>query len=152
LESSFAPSRTRVPGLFSPGIGVGSLFPDVDKYDIQIEAWAPFGEGRGGLFQNEMLVEIGKKYGKTTAQVMLRWHIQREVVVIPKTTHYERMVENLNVFDFALSDDDMAAIATLDKKESSFFSHNDPVMVEWFVQIVEERKKQSDNANDKKNR
>ena len=152
MESSFAPSRTRVPGLFSPGIGVGSLFPDVDKYDIQIEAWAPFGEGRGGLFQNEMLVEIGKKYGKTTAQVMLRWHIQREVVVIPKTTHYERMVENLNVFDFALSDDDMAAIATLDKKESSFFSHNDPVMVEWFVQIVEERKKQSDNANDKKNR
>ncbi|MFA7206404.1 MAG: aldo/keto reductase [Saccharofermentanales bacterium] len=124
----------------------------MDKYDIQIEAWAPFGEGRGGLFQNEMLVEIGKKYGKTTAQVMLRWHIQREVVVIPKTTHYERMVENLNVFDFALSDDDMAAIATLDKKESSFFSHNDPVMVEWFVQIVEERKKQSDNANDKKNR
>lgn len=123
----------------------------MDKYGIQIEAWAPFGEGRGGLFQNEMLVEIGKKYGKTTAQVMLRWHIQRGVVVIPKSTHYERMVENLNVFDFALSDEDMAAIATLDKKESSFFSHNDPAMVEWFVQIVEERKKQSDNANDKKN-
>ena len=123
----------------------------MDKYGIQIEAWAPFGEGRGGLFQNEMLVEIEKKYGKTTAQVMLRWHIQRGVVVIPKSTHYERMVENLNVFDFALSDEDMAAIATLDKKESSFFSHNDPAMVEWFVQIVEERKKQSDNANDKKN-
>ena len=98
-----------------------------------------------------MLMEIGKKYGKTTAQVMLRWHIQRGVVVIPKSTHYERMVENLNVFDFALSDEDMAAIATLDKEESSFFSHNDPAMVEWFVQIVEERKKQSDNANEKKN-
>lgn len=123
----------------------------MDKYGIQIEAWAPFGEGRGGLFQNEMLVEIGNKYGKTTAQVMLRWHIQRGVVVIPKSTHYERMVENLNVFDFALSDEDMAAIATLDKKESSFFSHNDPAMVEWFVQIVDERKKQSDNANEKKN-
>lgn len=123
----------------------------MDKYGIQIEAWAPFGEGRGGLFQNEMLVEIGNKYGKTTAQVMLRWHIQRGVVVIPKSAHYERMVENLNVFDFALSDEDMAAIATLDKEESSFFSHNDPAMVEWFVQIVEERKKQSDNANDKKN-
>ena len=123
----------------------------MDKYGIQIEAWAPFGEGRGGLFQNEMLMEIGKKYGKTTAQVMLRWHIQRGVVVIPKSTHYERMVENLNVFDFALSDEDMAAIATLDKEESSFFSHNDPAMVEWFVQIVEERKKQSDNANEKKN-
>jgi 2,5-diketo-D-gluconate reductase A len=123
----------------------------MDKYGIQIEAWAPFGEGRGGLFQNEMLVEIGKKYGKTTAQVMLRWHIQRGVVVIPKSTHYERMVENLNVFDFALSDEDMAVIATLDKKESSFFSHNDPAMVEWFVQIVDERKKQSDNTNEKKN-
>lgn len=123
----------------------------MDKYGIQIEAWAPFGEGRGGLFQNEMLMEIGKKYGKTTAQVMLRWHIQRGVVVIPKSTHYERMVENLNVFDFALSDEDMAAIAILDKEESSFFSHNDPAMVEWFVQIVEERKKQSDNANEKKN-
>jgi 2,5-diketo-D-gluconate reductase A len=98
-----------------------------------------------------MLVEIGKKYGKTTAQVMLRWHIQRGVVVIPKSTHYERMVENLNVFDFALSDEDMAVIATLDKKESSFFSHNDPAMVEWFVQIVDERKKQSDNTNEKKN-
>lgn len=123
----------------------------MDKYGIQIEAWAPFGEGRGGLFQNEILMEIGKKYGKTTAQVMLRWHIQRGVVVIPKSTHYERMVENLNVFDFALSDEDMAAIATLDKEESSFFSHNDPAMVEWFVQIVDERKKQSDNANEKKN-
>ena len=123
----------------------------MDKYGIQIEAWAPFGEGRGGLFQNEMLVEIGNKYGKTTAQVMLRWHIQRGVVVIPKSTHYERMVENLNVFVFALSDEDMAAIATLDKEESSFFSHNDPAMVEWFVQIVDERKKQSDNANEKKN-
>lgn len=123
----------------------------MDKYGIQIEAWAPFGEGRGGLFQNELLVEIGNKYGKTTAQVMLRWHIQRGVVVIPKSAHYERMVENLNVFDFALSDEDMTAIATLDKKESSFFSHNDPAMVEWFVQIVDERKKQSDNANDKKN-
>lgn len=122
----------------------------MDKYGVQIEAWAPFGEGRGGLFQNETLIEIGKKYGKTTAQVMLRWHIQRGVVVIPKSTHYERMVENLNVFDFTLSDEDMAAIAALDKKESSFFSHNDPAMVEWFVQMVDERKKQSDRAKEKK--
>lgn len=113
----------------------------MDKYGVQIEAWAPFGEGRGGLFENETLKEIGGKYGKTTAQVMLRWHIQRGVVVIPKSTHYERMVENLNVFDFSLSADDMDKIATLDKKESSFFSHNDPAMVEWFVKMVEERKK-----------
>lgn len=113
----------------------------MDKYGVQIEAWAPFGEGRDGLFENETLKEIGGKYGKTTAQVMLRWHIQRGVVVIPKSTHYERMVENLNVFDFSLSADDMDKIAALDKKESSFFSHNDPAMVEWFVKMVEERKK-----------
>jgi len=123
----------------------------MDKYGVQIEAWAPFGEGRGGLFQNETLMKIGNNYGKTTAQVMLRWHIQRGVVVIPKTTHYERMVENLNVFDFALSAEDMAAIASLDKNESSFFSHNDPAMVEWFVRMVEERKKKTDGAKEKKN-
>ena len=95
----------------------------MDKYGVQIEAWAPFGEGRGGLFQNEALAAIGAKYGKSTAQVMLRWHIQRGVVVIPKSTHYERMVENFNVFDFTLTDEDMSAIAALDKKQSSFFSH-----------------------------
>ncbi len=68
----------------------------MDKYGVQIEAWAPFGEGRGGLFQNDVLAAIGTKYGKSTAQVMLRWHIQRGVVVIPKSTHFERMVENFN--------------------------------------------------------
>ncbi len=115
----------------------------MDKYHVQIEAWAPFGEGRGGLFNNPLLLEIGAKYGKTTAQVMLRWHIQRGVVVIPKSTHKERMIENLNVFDFALSDEDMNKIATLDTNTSSFFSHSDPAMVEWFVKMVEERKKLS---------
>lgn len=75
----------------------------MDKYGVQVEAWAPFGEGRGGLFENETLSAIGAKHGKTTAQVMLRWQIQRGIVVIPKSTHYERMVENLNVFDFSLS-------------------------------------------------
>ncbi|MDO4921797.1 MAG: aldo/keto reductase [Phascolarctobacterium sp.] len=123
----------------------------MDKYNVQIEAWAPFGEGRKGLFEDETLKAIGAKYGKTTAQVMLRWHIQRGVVVIPKSTHYERMVENFNVFDFALTDEDMAAIAALDKKESSFFSHYDPAMVEWFVKMVEERKTNKDCRKDKKN-
>ena len=122
----------------------------MDKYGIQIEAWAPFGEGRGGLFENEVLSEIGAKYGKTTAQVMLRWHIQRGVVVIPKSTHRERMEENLNVFDFALSDDDMASIAALDKAQSSFFSHYNPAMVEWFVKMVEERKNNHDSSKEKK--
>lgn len=123
----------------------------MDKYGIQVEAWAPFGEGRGGLFENPVLKEIGAKYGKTTAQVMLRWHIQRGVVVIPKSTHIERMEENFKVFDFALSEDDMAEITKLDKAESSFFSHQDPAMVEWFVKMVEERKNQHESSNEKKN-
>lgn len=112
-----------------------------DKYDIRLEAWAPFGEGRGDLFENEILKKIGAKYGKTAAQVMLRWNIQRGVIVIPKSTHIERMEENFNIFDFSLSDEDMTVIAGMDKNESSFFSHSDPKMVEWFVNMVEERRK-----------
>ncbi|MCD8315598.1 MAG: aldo/keto reductase [Firmicutes bacterium] len=112
----------------------------MDKYGVQIEAWAPFGEGRGGLFANPEIVKIGEKYGKTSAQVMLRWNIQRGVVVLPKSTHIERMRENLDVFDFTLSDEDMAKMASLDKGESSFFSHSDPATVEWFVNMVGMRK------------
>lgn len=122
-----------------------------DKYDIRLEAWAPFGEGRGGTFDNPVLAEIAGKHGKTTAQVMLRWQIQRGIIVIPKSTHRERMEENLNVFDFTLSDEDMMTIAALDKAESSFFSHQDPNMVEWFVKMVEERKNQHDSSKEKKN-
>ena len=121
------------------------------KYSVQIEAWAPFGEGRRGAFDNEVIAAIAAKYGKTPAQVMLRWNIQRGVVVIPKSTHKERMEENFNVFDFALNDEDMQAIADLDTAASSFFSHQDPAMVEWFVQMVEERKKQHDSSKEKKN-
>jgi len=112
----------------------------MNKYGIQIEAWAPFGEGRGGLFENPVLAEIAKKYQKTTAQIILRWHIQCNTVVIPKSTHKERMAENLQVFDFVLSENDMNTIAALDKKQSSFFSHQDPDRVEWFVKMIEERK------------
>jgi len=122
-----------------------------DKYGIQLEAWAPFGEGRGGTFDNPAIVKLAEKYGKTPAQVMLRWHIQRGIVVIPKSTHIDRMEENFNVFDFTLSDEDMDAIAGLDKAQSSFFSHQDPKMVEWFVNIVEERKKKHDSSKEKKN-
>lgn len=121
------------------------------KYGVCHEAWAPFGEGRGGLFEDETLNAIGKKYQKTSAQVMLRWAIQRGVAVIPKTTHEERMAENFKVFDFALSDEDMQTIARLDKKQSSFFSHTDPNMVEWFVKMVESRKSNDDHAKEKKN-
>lgn len=122
-----------------------------EKYGVQMEAWAPFGEGRGGMFELPELKAIGARYGKTPAQVILRWHLQRGTVVIPKSTHVERMEENFSVFDFALCDEDMNAIAALDKKESSFFSHTDPNMVEWFVKMVEERKKQHDCTKDKKN-
>ena len=122
----------------------------LDKYGIQMEAWAPFGEGRGGLFTNPVLTQIGAKYGKTAAQVILRWHIQRGIAVIPKSTHVERMRENLDVFDFTLTPEDMAAVAALDERQSAFFSHQDPTMVEWFVRMVEERKKQHDWAKEHK--
>ena len=112
----------------------------MDKYGVQMEAWAPFREGRGGLFENPVLVQIAEKYKKTTAQIILRWHIQRRVVVIPKSTPKTRMEENLNVFDFVLEQTDLNRISKLDKKQSSFFSHSDPSMVEWFVRVVEERK------------
>lgn len=122
-----------------------------NKYGIQLEAWAPFGEGRGGMFELPELKAIGEKYGKTPAQVMLRWHIQRGIVVIPKSTHIERMEENFNVFDFELTAEDMEIIATLDKGQSSFFSHTNPNMVEWFCKMVEERKKNHDSSKEKKN-
>ncbi len=121
------------------------------KYGVQHEAWAPFGEGRGGLFEDETLKALGAKYGKSPAQIILRWHIQRGIVVIPKSTHYERMVQNLDVFNFALTDEDMAGIKALDKAPSSFFSHSDPAMVEWFAQMVKERKQRRDSSKEKKN-
>lgn len=127
-----------------------AAMPWHEKYTVQTEAWAPLAEGRGDMFNLPELKAIGEKYGKTTAQVILRWHLQRGVVAIPKTTHRERMVENFNVFDFALTDADMAAIAALDKGESSFFSHTEPGMVEWFVKMVEERKKNNDCTKEKK--
>lgn len=113
-----------------------------EKYGLQLEAWAPFGEGRGDMFNIPELKKIAQKHNKTTAQTILRWHLQRGIVVIPKSTHLERMKENFNVFDFELSNEDMTTISNLDKSESSFFSHQDPAMVEWFVQLVEDRKKQ----------
>lgn len=113
------------------------------KYNIQPEAWAPFGEGRGGMFEDPTLARTAEKYNKTIPQIILRWHIQRGIVVIPKTTHIERMKENFEVFDFVLEDDDMRKIAALDTCKSAFFSHTDPSMVEWFVKMVEERKQKN---------
>ena len=112
----------------------------LEKYGVIHEAWAPFGEGRGNMFTNPVLQKLGDKYNKTVAQVILRWQLQRGIVVIPKSTHKERMAQNLDLFDFTLTNEDMQAIAALDTKTSSFFSHQDPAMVEWFVKMVEERK------------
>jgi len=98
---------------------------------VQIESWGPFAEGKNNLFSNELLTAIGSKYGKSVAQVVLRWLIQRGVVVIPKTVNRERMAQNINIFDFELSSEDMGIIATLDKGASSFFDHRDPAIVKW---------------------
>lgn len=105
----------------------------MEKYGTQIESWGPFAEGRNELFTNETLQMIGDKYNKTTAQVALRYLLQRDVVVIPKTTHKERMIQNLDIFDFSLTEEDMETIKGLDKKESAFFSHYDPKLVEMLV-------------------
>ena len=101
---------------------------------IQPEAWAPFAEGRNNLFHNEVLAGIGQKHGKSVGQVILRWLVQRQIVVLAKSVRRERMQENLQVFDFALDGDDMARIATLETGKSSFFSHRDPAMVKWMAE------------------
>lgn len=121
-----------------------------DKYGIQLEAWAPFGEGRGGMFDLPELKKIANKQNKSVAQIILRWHIQRGIIVIPKSTHIERMEENFNVFDFELSQDEMKAISKIDRAQSSFFSHTEPSMVEWFVKMVDERRKNNNCTKEKK--
>ena len=101
----------------------------MDEYGVQIESWGPFAEGRNDFFTNETLVAIGQKYHKSAAQVALRYLIQRDVIVIPKTVHKNRMEQNFDVFDFVLTDDDMAEILKLDTGKSLFFSHTDPETV-----------------------
>lgn len=123
---------------------------NMEKHGVKMEAWAPFGEGRNNLFTNETLVSIGKKYNKSSAQVVLRWLIQRGVIVACKSTHIERMQENINVFDFELTEEDMNSIKTLDTSNSLFFSHNDPNMVEWFDKIVKERRVNEDCRKENK--
>lgn len=106
------------------------------KHGTQIESWGPFAEGKNDFFTNPVLEQIGAAHGKTVAQTALRFLIQSGVVVIPKSTHKNRMEENFNVFDFALTDDEMQIIETLDAKESLFFSHYDPKTVEWLLSMV----------------
>lgn len=124
---------------------------NMNKYGVHMEAWAPFGEGRNGLFTNETLINIGKKYGKSSAQVTLRWLFQRGVIVACKSIHIERMRENFEVFDFVLSKEDMKLINSLDTSNSLFFDHQDPNMVDWFDKIVVSRRENKDFRQDKKN-
>lgn len=110
------------------------------KRQVQMEAWAPFGEGKNNMFNNPILLSIAKKYQKTAAQVILRWLMQRNIVALAKSTHIERMKENIEIFDFALSRKDMEMILKLDTKESLFFNHQTPETVDRFVSMIEQRK------------
>ena len=103
------------------------------------EAWAPFGEGKSGMFSNPTLTAIGGRYGKSAAQVILRWLMQRDIVALPKSTHKDRMEQNIDIFDFRLTDDDMTAITGLDTGTSLFFDHNTPEAVDMMVRLVKER-------------
>ncbi len=105
----------------------------MDEFDCRIMSWGPLAEGRNGFFTNKLLGEIGKKYRKSIPQVALRWLLQRGVIIIPKSTHKERMAENLNIFDFELTADDMAQIQTLDTGKSLFFDHHDAEVTKMFM-------------------
>lgn len=113
---------------------------NMKKRNVQMEAWAPFGEGKNNMFENRLLKEIAKKYQKSTAQIILRWLMQRDIVALAKSTHIERMKENIEIFDFTLSENDMRKIAELDTKSSLFFNHQTPETVDRFVSMIEERK------------
>ncbi|MGK4478586.1 aldo/keto reductase [Yersinia enterocolitica] len=107
--------------------------PWMQSRGIQTEAWAPFAEGRNGLFQHPVLTAIGEKYGKSVGQVVLRWIFQRGIISLAKSVRKERMTENINVLDFELSHEEMLQITALDTATSAFFSHRDPAMVEWLT-------------------
>lgn len=111
-----------------------------DKYGVVLEAWAPFAEGRNNMFHNEVLQAIGEKHNKSVAQVILRWLYQRGIVSLAKSVHEERIKENFDIYSFELDNEDMKKIETLDTKTSSFFSHQDPGIIEWFGQLIQERR------------
>ena len=108
----------------------------LQKYNCQPESWGPFAEGRNDMFTNPVLTKIGEKYGKTAAQTALRFLMQSDVVVIPKSVHKDRIQQNFDIFDFTLTPEEMTEIEALDSRESLFFSHYDPKTVEWFMSIL----------------
>lgn len=108
----------------------------MERYGTRVMSWGPFAEGKNNFFSNDVLKKIGEKYGKSVAQTALRFLIQRGIIVIPKSTHKERMEENFNVFDFELTNEDMQAITQLDGGTSLFFSHYDPAIVKWLADLV----------------
>ncbi len=111
-----------------------------DKYGVILEAWAPFAEGRNNMFDNEVLLSIAKKHDKSVAQVILRWLYQRGIVSLAKSTHENRIKENFDIYSFSLDEDDIKLIEALDKRESIFFSHQDPAIIEWFGKLIIERR------------
>jgi 2,5-diketo-D-gluconate reductase A len=141
--SNFAPDRIMdlmIHNKITPVVNQIEVNPfhqqiDTQKFlqdnSVQVEAWAPFAEGRKNIFQNELLLSIAAKHKKSVAQVILRWLSQRGIIVVSKSIRKERMIENISVFDFELRKEDMAAITTLDTKTSSFFDHRNPEMVKW---------------------
>ncbi len=111
-----------------------------DKYGVLLEAWAPFAEGRNDMFHNEVLVSLAKKHDRSVAQVILRWLYQRGIVSLAKSVHEERMKENFDIYSFSLDDEDMGRIESLNKEASSFFDHRDPAVVEWFGDLIIQRR------------
>lgn len=151
--SNFTPARLHDLGSFNtvyPTVNQIEVNPfnqqierveQLQKLGVTVEAWAPFGEGRSGMFDNPVLLEIGKKYSKSAAQVVLRWLYQRGIVALAKSVHQERMQQNLDTDDFELTEEDMAAIAALDKGASLFFNHEDLGTVDFMKQLVMQRRK-----------
>ena len=111
-----------------------------DRYGVVIEAWAPFAEGKNDMFHNQTLLKIANKHKRSIAQVILRWLYQRGIVFLAKSVHEERIKENFDIYSFSLDDEDMKLIASLDTKTSSFFSHQDPSIIEWFGKLIIERR------------
>ena len=150
--SNFTPSRLHDLGSFNsvyPVVNQIEINPfnqqtervaQLQKLGVTVEAWAPFGEGRNGLFDNPVLTEIGKHYDKSVAQVVLRWLYQRNIVGLAKSVHAERIQQNVDIDDFNLTDDDMAAIAKLDSGSSLFFDHEALETVDFFTDLINQRR------------